>query len=94
LTFIPNIGAHAFEMALSRTVWVHLNRLHTDVGRFLSCLHKWSIIPSAVCECGAEEHFDDHSVLQCPIHRPPHGLRGLTVNDGTIEWLLNTCPEI
>ena len=33
--------------------------------------------------------------FQCPIHRPPHGLHGLTVlDDETIEWLLNTCPEI
>jgi len=39
--------------------------------------------------------FVDHVVLQCPIQRPPHGLHGLTVlDDETIEWLLNTCPEI
>ena len=37
----------------------------------------------------------DHVVLQCPIHRPPHGLHDLTVlDDETIEWLLNNCPEI
>ena len=34
-------------------------------------------------------------VRLCPIHRPPHGLHGLTVlDDETTEWLLNTCPEI
>jgi len=50
---------------------------------------------SAACECGAEEQTVDHVVLQCPIHRPPHGLHGLTVlDDKTTEWLLNTCPEI
>jgi len=50
---------------------------------------------SAACECGAEEQTIDHVVLQCPIHRPPHRLLGLTVlDDETIEWLLNTCPEI
>ena len=36
---------------------------------------------SAACECGAEEQTVDHVVLQCPIHRPPHGLHGLTVLD-------------
>jgi len=37
----------------------------------------------------------DHVVFQCPIHRPPHGLHGLTVlNNETIGWLLNTWPEI
>jgi len=50
---------------------------------------------SATYECGAEEQTVDHVVLQGPIHRPPHGLHGLTVlDDETIEWLLNTCPEI
>ena len=47
------------------------------------------------CECDAEEQTVDHVVFQCPIHRPPHGLHGLTVlDDETIDWLLNTCPEI
>ena len=50
---------------------------------------------SAACDCGAEEQTVDHVVLQCPIHRPPHGPHGLTVlDDETTEWLLNTCPKI
>ena len=50
---------------------------------------------SAACECGAEEQTVGHVVLHCPLHRPRHGLHGLTVlDDETIEWLLNTCPEI
>jgi len=49
---------------------------------------------SAACECGAEQ-IVDHVVLHCPIHRPPHGLHGLTVlDDETTEWLFNTCPDI
>jgi len=48
----------------------------------------------SACECGAEEQTVDHVVLECPIHRPPYGLHGLTVlDDETVEWLLNTCPE-
>ena len=72
-----------------------LNRLRTGVGRFRSCLYKWGMASSAACECGAEEQTAGHVVLQCPIHRPPHELHGLTVlDDETIEWLLNICPEI
>jgi len=42
--------------------------------------------------CGAEEQTVDNVG---PVHRPPHGLHGLTVlNDETSDWLLNTCPEI
>ena len=82
-------------MSLPRRAWVRLNRLRTGVERFCSCLYKWSMASSAACECGAEEQTVGHVVLQCPIHRPPHGLHGLTVlDDETTEWLLNTCPEI
>jgi len=59
-----------------------------------SCWRKWGMAPSAACECDAEEQTVDHVFHQCTIHRPPHGLHGLTVLYETIEWLLNTCPEI
>jgi len=80
------------RMTLPRRAWVRLNRLCTGVGRFRSWLYKWGMASSAACECGAEEQTVVDVVLQCPIHRPLHGL---TVLDGeTSEWLLNTCPEI
>ena len=31
------------------------------------------------CECGASEQTADHILTVCPIHRTPHGARGLTV---------------
>ena len=81
-------------MTLPRRARVRLNRLRTDVGRFRSCLQKWGMASSAACECDAEEQTVDHVVLHCPIHRPPHGLHVLTVlDDETLEWLLNICPE-
>ena len=53
------------------------------------------VASSAACECGAEGQTVDHVILQCPIQQPPHGLHGLRVlDDDTVEWLLNTCPEI
>jgi len=47
----------------------------------------WPMASSAACECVAEEQTVDHVVLHCPLHRPPHGLHGLTVLDDetTIE---------
>ena len=65
-------------MTLPTRAFVQLNRLHNDVGRFISCLYKWGMASSAACECDAEQ-TTDHVVLHCPIHRPPHGLHGLTV---------------
>ena len=88
-------ATHSPAIALPRTVWVQFNCLRINIGRFRSCLHKWGMASSATCECGAEEQIVDHVVLQCLIHRPPHGLHDLTVlDDETIEWLLNTCPDI
>ena len=88
-------STHPLGMTLPRTAWVRLSRLRTNVECFRSCLYKWGMASSAACECGAEEQTVDHAVLQCPIHRPPHGLHDLTVlDDETIGWLLNTCPEI
>jgi len=68
--FHPRVGVHLPGMALPRITWIRL-RLRTDVGRFRSCLYKWSMTPSAACECGAEEQTVDHVVLQCPIQRTP-----------------------
>jgi len=80
-------------MTLPRRAWVRLNRLRTGFGRFRSCLYKWGMASSAPGECGAEQSVD-HVVFHCLIHRPPHGLHGLTVlDDETTEWLLNTCPD-
>jgi len=93
--FIPDTGTHPPRMVFARRAWVRLNRLRTGVGRFRSCLYKWGMASAAACECDAEEQTVDHVVLQCPIHRPPHGQHGLTVLDNEIiEWLLNTFPEI
>jgi len=81
-------------MTLPRRAWVRLNRLRTGVGRFRSCLYKWGMASSAACECGAEQTVE-HVIVHCPIHRPPHGLHGLTVlDDETTEWLLITCPDV
>jgi len=81
-------------MTLPRRAWVRLNRLRTGVGCFRSCLYKWDMASTEACECGAEQTVD-HVVLQYLIHRPPHGLHGMTVlDDETTEWLLNTCLDI
>ena len=94
-TLIPDTGTYFPGMILPRRAWVRLDRLRTGVGRFCSCLYKWGMASSAACECGAEEQTVNHVVLQCPIHRPSHGLYSLTVlDDETNEWLLNTCPEM
>ena len=55
------------------------------VGRFHSSMHKWGLAPSPNCECGASEQTADHVLTACPIHRAPHGARGLTVLDDELD---------
>ena len=87
--FVPETGARPVGMSLPRAAWVKLNRLRTGVERFHSSMHKWGLTPSPNCECGA------HVLTACPIHRTPHGARGLTVlDDETRCWLNNNTASI
>ena len=91
--FVPETGARPVGMGLPRAAWVKLNRLRTGVGRFHSSMHKWGLAPSSNCECGASEQTADHVLTACPIHRAPHGARGLTVlDDETRCWLITPLP--
>ena len=93
--FVPRTGARSVGMGLPRVAWVKLNLLRTDVGRFHSSMHKWDIAPSPNYECGASEQTVDHVLTACPIHRAPHGARGLTVLDNETRcWLNNTTASI
>ena len=93
--FVPRTGAKPVGMSLPRAAWVKLNRLRTGVGGFHSSMHKWGLAPSPNCECGTSEQTADHVLTACPIHRAPHGARGLTVlDDETRCWLNNTTASI
>jgi len=48
---------------------------------------------SAACECDAEKQTVYHVVLQCPIHRPPHGLHGLAVLDDENRMAVQHLPR-
>ena len=82
-------------MSLPQAAWVKLNRLRTGVGRFHLSMHKWGLAPSPNCECGASEQTADHVLTACPIHRAPHGARGLTIlDDETRCWLNDITASI
>ena len=77
--FVPETSARPVGMGLPRAAWVKLNHLQTGVGRFHLSMHKWGLVSSPNCECGASEQTADHVLTACPIHRAPNGVRGLTV---------------
>ena len=91
--FVPGTDARPVGVYLPRAAWVKLNRLPTGVGRFHSSMHKWGLVPSPNCECGASEQTADHVLTAC--HRSPHGARGLTVlDDKTCCWLNDITASI
>ena len=93
--FVSRTGARPVGMSLSQAAWVKLNRLRTGVGRFHSSMHKWGLASSPKRECGTSEQIADHVLIACPIHRAPHGTRGLTVlDDETWCWLNNITASI
>ena len=62
-SFFDDVDALPPEMGLPRPAWVRLNRLQTGVSLFRSSMHKWGMVSTASCECGAEEQTADHTVL-------------------------------
>ena len=93
--FVPRTGSRPVGMGLPREAWVKLNHLRTVVGRFHLSMHKWGLALSPNCECGASEQTADHVLTACPIHRAPHGVRGMTVlYDETRCWLNNTTASM
>ena len=92
--FMPGASSMPVGVGLPRAAWVKLNRLRTGVSQFHSSMHKWGLAPSLNCECAASEKTADHVLTACPIHRAPHGARGLAVlDDETRCWLNPNLPK-
>ena len=75
------VSTRAIGMSLTRAAWVKINRLRTGVGRFASSMHKWGLVSSANCECGASEKTANHVILTYPTHWAPRRIMGLIVLD-------------
>ena len=57
-------------------------------------MNRWELITTAVCDCGAEQQTPDHLLYQCPIYNLARKNGLLVLDDNTIDWLLNVCPDI
>ena len=87
--FIPDTGIYPPRMTPTRRAWVWLNYFHTGINGVRPPLRPVSVVqknkPSTVLSSNVQS-------IDLPMD---DGLHGLTVlDDKTIEWLLNICPEI
>ena len=93
--FICNIDTPPPGIHLPRRTWLRLNHLRTGVGRFSSSLFNLGKVPPAACDCGAEDQTAEHILAHRPMFSPPHGITGLVyLDDDTITWLHESCPDL
>jgi len=58
-------------------------------------MHKWGMVPSENCRCGAEEQTPNHILASCSLYHPPNGTLGLAaLDDDTVDWLKRTALNI
>ena len=94
-TFNPDVNPKALRMYLLRPTWVRLNRLHTDVGLLYSTVHKWDMAPTTASECGVKKQTAYHIIRSCSIFHHPSKVLGFeAVDEETVVWVNNTCPNI
>ena len=93
--YIKDVSNNPSGTKLQRPAWVKLNKPRTGVGLFRTTMHKWGMASSPTCVCGAKEQSADHIITSCPTHHPPHGALGiLHLDDPTVAWLNEKCPNI
>ena len=93
-SLVTDVGPLPTGHELSRLAWVRMNHLRTGIGRFGSLMYRWGLTKTAVCDCGAEQQTPEHLLYQCPIYNLARKDGLLVLDDNTIDWLLNVCPDI
>lgn len=75
---------------LPRQDWSALNRIRTEHGRSGAVLFKWGVLPSAACDCGAQEQTIEHLVATCP-NRLFQGEKEefILATEESVTWLRN-----
>jgi hypothetical protein len=85
----PTVKLNGFEM--KRKFWSRLNRIRTGQGRCNYCLHKWKIIESPECDCGAALQNMSHIILFCPLRSFSGDFEELSKceNQRSIDYLID-----
>lgn len=91
---IEDVTAEVNGFELPRRSWVRLNRVRTGQGCVAFLLHRWKIIDSPLCQCGADQTME-HFVHACPIHRFEGDIHEIhEVTDRARRWIENLTVDI
>ena len=76
------------EKNMSRTTWSRFNRLLSGPTRLPADMHRYGIVASPVCDCGAPLQTPEHIIETCPRRCLEDGLPKLaSLDDDVIVWL-------
>ena len=83
---IPNLNP--LKGTMSRTAWSRFNRLLSGRTRLAADMHRYGILASPVCDCGAPLQTPEHIIETCPRRFLEGGLPKLaSLDDDVIVWL-------
>ena len=92
--FIKDVNPKPSRFSFLRSAGVKLNCLQIDIGLFCYKTHKWGMVSTTACECGAKQTAE-HVITFFPIYHHPNGACALSdVSKNLATWLMKTCLAI
>ena len=84
----PTPNLDPLKGAMSRTAWSRFNRLISGSTRLTADMHRYGVVGSLVCDCGAPIQTPEHIIETCPRRFLESGLPKLaSLDDDVIAWL-------
>ena len=86
--YLPTPNLDPLKGTRSRTAWSRFNRLISGRTRLAADMHRYGIVESPVCDCGAPLQTPEHIIETCPRRFLEGGLPKLaSLDDDVIVWL-------
>ena len=86
--YFPTPNLDPLKGTMSRTAWSRFNRLLSGRTRLAADMHRYGILASPVCDCGAPLQTPEHIIETCPRRFLEGGLPRLaSLDDDVIVWL-------
>ena len=89
----PNLGP--LKGTICRTAWSRFNRLISGRTRLAADMHRYGIVASPVCDCGAPLQTPEHIIETCPRRFLEGGFPKLaSLDDDVIAWLCGLSVDV
>ena len=93
--YFPTPQLVPLKSTLSRTAWSRFNRLLSGRTSLAADMHKYGIVASPVCDCGALLQTPEHIIETCPRRFLEGGIPRLaSLDDDVIAWLCGLNADV